>query len=85
MIRFRWQGWRRDCVAGLIGATIAAGAFAPIGWSLVSAERNRATAVEREADAAREKEHRRVRNAMVAARFMALAEAEAKANKPGME
>jgi hypothetical protein len=45
---FGWQGLRRDVLAGLVGAAVAAGVLVPVGWSRVKAEQRQADRLRRE-------------------------------------
>jgi hypothetical protein len=38
----RWDVWRRDCYAGLVGAIVAAGVLVPLDWRQLDAERRQA-------------------------------------------
>jgi len=49
----RWPTWRRDLVAGVIGAILVVAVLVPVGWSQIQTERDRAEAIERDAAEAR--------------------------------
>ena len=48
MGEFGWQGLRRDVLAGLVGAAVAAGVLVPLGWSRVRAEQRQVERFRRE-------------------------------------
>ena len=50
MITSRWQRWRRDVLAALVGALLAVAVLGPLSWHRFQVERQRAESAENQRD-----------------------------------